>query len=460
MKNCFIKWFVLLNCLPLVILCQPLPLTEVGSLPATLSETSGLETTAENSFWTINDSGWPAELYEIDSTGNLVRTITISNATNVDWEDLTSDNQGNLYLGDFGNNNHNRTNLTIYKIPNPHLVAGTDTSAEIIEFSYPDQSAFPPVDSFKNFDMEAFFWFQDSLYLFSKNWTVPFTGHTKMYRLPVTAGTYAASLIDSFFTGPGPSFQYWITGADITPDGEHVLLISHDRSWLFSCFEGADFFNGSSVEIQFPHLTQKEGVCFVSPEKLYISDEILGGVLGGKFYKADFTPYTIEPFTDLGADTTLELGEVFQLDAQSEGVSVHWNTGDTGQVLSIHQGGTYVVLLTAPNGCMASDTIVIQFDSTSTLVDRSREKLGFRIYPNPFSHQLILEMEVPKSQKLEIELRWQNGQLIQQQVVESLSAGPVHINLGYLDFPGSSQVVVLQVKWSGGEASEKLIQVR
>jgi hypothetical protein len=41
---------------------------------------------------THNDSGNQANLYEIDaSTGIVIRTVCITNATNVDWEDIAQD---------------------------------------------------------------------------------------------------------------------------------------------------------------------------------------------------------------------------------------------------------------------------------------------------------------------------------------------------------------------------------
>ncbi|MDP5028761.1 MAG: hypothetical protein NWQ14_11100 [Flavobacterium sp.] len=56
-----------------------------------LDETSGL-LFYNNSIITFNDSGGDANLYEINSTtGNILRTVSITNATNVDWEDITQD---------------------------------------------------------------------------------------------------------------------------------------------------------------------------------------------------------------------------------------------------------------------------------------------------------------------------------------------------------------------------------
>jgi hypothetical protein len=45
-----------------------------------------------NNIITHNDSGGQANLYEINaSTGAVLRTVAITNATNVDWEDIAQD---------------------------------------------------------------------------------------------------------------------------------------------------------------------------------------------------------------------------------------------------------------------------------------------------------------------------------------------------------------------------------
>jgi sugar lactone lactonase YvrE len=41
--------------------------------------------------------------------------------TNIDWEDITKDKDGNLYVGDFGNNDNERKDLCIYKIDKKSL---------------------------------------------------------------------------------------------------------------------------------------------------------------------------------------------------------------------------------------------------------------------------------------------------------------------------------------------------
>jgi hypothetical protein len=126
----------------------------------------------------------------------------------------------------------------------------------------------------RNFDMEAMITVNDSLYLFTKNQTSPCNGYTKVYRLPLDSGTYVAQLVDSFLIGTGSTDGYSITGARITADYDSLVLISHERMWIFSGFTGTRFFSGTSVEYVFSGASSnKEGICFGSGSKVYISDE-------------------------------------------------------------------------------------------------------------------------------------------------------------------------------------------
>jgi hypothetical protein len=125
-----------------------------------------------------------------------------------------------------------------------------------------------------NFDCEASFIFHDSLYLFSKDRSSPYTGFSKLYRLPKNAGTYTAKLLDSFCFGNSNVNTNSITSADILPDGSKMVLISHEEMWVFENFFQQKYFTGNYQHYLLSTTNAyKEGVVFVNQNELYLTDE-------------------------------------------------------------------------------------------------------------------------------------------------------------------------------------------
>ncbi len=262
-------------------------ITELCPLMKGLTESSGvISQNLGKTFWTINDSDAKPDLYEIDQQCNLLRTVIVKNATNKDWEEITTDKLGNLYIGDFGNNDNSRKDQRIYKISKSELEKSDSVEAEIINFKYASQLEFPPADPLKNFDMEAMIWLDHKLHLFSKNRTNPFSGYTYHYTLPDTVGNYNLQYVDSFKTGPGPSLLFWVTAAAISPDENQLLLLTHDKIWLFYPLNKLSFFNSPVKTISLGHFSQKEAITYGDSNTIFITDEINNTINnGGKLYK-------------------------------------------------------------------------------------------------------------------------------------------------------------------------------
>jgi hypothetical protein len=69
-------------------------------------------------FWVHNDSGNLPRLFAIHRDATIVREYRVE-APNLDWEDVASDDQGHLYLGDIGNNGGLLAVRTVYRIDEP-----------------------------------------------------------------------------------------------------------------------------------------------------------------------------------------------------------------------------------------------------------------------------------------------------------------------------------------------------
>lgn len=233
-------------------------ISKIGKLPAVVNESSGLARSKNaGSFLTHNDSGGKPELYEFDINGKLLSTETVPDAKNRDWEDLAQDENGTIYIGDFGNNSNQRNDLAIYKYK-----PGSPT--EKISFSYQNQSIKPSSSKSPAFNCEAFFYHKNQLYLFSKEYDK--NGSVKLYSLPVQSGNYSLSPMDSIrISSP-------VTAADISPDGKTFVLLTYGKILLFEV-------SGDKIDFSKPKgcfrfvKKQTEAILFLNNTDMLVTNE-------------------------------------------------------------------------------------------------------------------------------------------------------------------------------------------
>lgn len=246
-------------------------LNYAGKISSDLEEVSGMENIPNSdNFWMVNDSGNDPKVYEVNAKGKIYKTLYI-NGKNRDWEDLTKDKAGNLYVGDFGNNANDRKNQTIYMLSASDLASKKSIEPQKITFSFPDQKKFPPKKKNRHFDVESFFHHNGNLYLFTKSRTKSDYGRTNLYKIPAKAGKYKAEFISTFNTCS--DLECWVTSAAMSPNGKKVVLLSHNAVWQFTDFKGDDFLGGTVKKYDLGHTSQKESICFTDNSTVYISDE-------------------------------------------------------------------------------------------------------------------------------------------------------------------------------------------
>lgn len=241
-----------------LISCNTGKLTVLGNIPSSLKETSAIEkTNGSNILWVIQDAGNTNHLYGLDLKGQITKDIKINNAENDDWEDLTSDAQGNIYIGDFGNNNKKRKDFTIYKVANAeHISSSVD--AGIINFTLPK--------GMDSVDFESFFLHNGFFYVFSKDHK-----ECELIKIPNEAGSHEAVYISKMKL-KGKHTK--VTSADISDDGKTVVLLNHDKLWKLTDFSEDDFFSGTLEALEFEHDSQKEGVNLLNDNQVFITDEL------------------------------------------------------------------------------------------------------------------------------------------------------------------------------------------
>ncbi len=243
---------------------------------------SGLVVNHYGNMWTHNDKQGDnppndSILYEFDENGNILREVFLTGIENVDWEDMTVDDDGNMYVGEFGSGNGPDKDLEIYKIKNPQYFCDSDYTAEIINFKYPNDG--------NGGDTESMFYWNSEIYLIPKNNKSDpnnaQAGKAHIYKIPAApnpGSQYTATLLYTIDINTDPAEPintYKIASADLSPDGQTLVLLWGRRFWLVTDFTPGIFFDGAITAIDFPaglHW-QREAVAFADNNTIYTIDE-------------------------------------------------------------------------------------------------------------------------------------------------------------------------------------------
>jgi hypothetical protein len=186
-----------------------------------------------------NDSGAAAEFYALDAhTGTVLAVCRVPGARNTDWEDLATgpDPAGrwSVWLADIGDNAGSRSEVRIYRVPEPVVGSGTriDTGRpDVWRLRYPDgphdaeSLVADPVGR--------------RLYVITK----AVFGHSEVFEVPADpdpARVQPMSLIGSIdfaFTGtpggPNPVGQLTATGAGMSADGTLLAVRTYTDAYLW-----------------------------------------------------------------------------------------------------------------------------------------------------------------------------------------------------------------------------------
>jgi len=188
---------------------------EVGRLPARhIPESSGLVKSPAhaNVFWTLNDSGNPAQLYAIKSTGELLRIVGLV-AENLDWEALTADEKGRLIAADIGDNHHVRPEVQLYRCaePDPRVRPTAPLAVETFRFMFPKKPG--PCD------VEAIVARAGYGYIFTKE-----RNGTRAFRMPLPEKPPKSCV--ALQPCGSTNLLNRVTGASLSTDGRALAILS------------------------------------------------------------------------------------------------------------------------------------------------------------------------------------------------------------------------------------------
>ncbi|HEU4837382.1 MAG TPA: hypothetical protein VFS90_23330 [Pyrinomonadaceae bacterium] len=214
-----------------------------------ISESSGLvaSRTTPGAYWTHNDSGDGPFIYAFDTRGDSFGTFRITGAEARDWEDIAAGpgpqaNRSYLYIGDIGDNDSVRSEVIVYRVPEPTLSAatrkftknraGSTERADAIRLKYPDGKH----------DAEALLVHPrtGNIYIVVKvlianpgvyEAVAPFTPGQS-----ITMKRLGEARVPSLFGGV-------ITGGSISPDGRRVALCDYFQGYEIVLPAGASNFD-------------------------------------------------------------------------------------------------------------------------------------------------------------------------------------------------------------------------
>lgn len=199
-----------------------------------LKEISGLDAgvASPGHYWVHNDSGDSARVFALTPAGATAATYTLTGASAVDWEDIAVGGgpvagRSYLYVADIGDNARARSEVVVYRVPEP-TVGASGTIAlggvEALRLRYPDGAH----------NAEALLADPQTGELVIVEKTSS-GGTARVYRAP--AGLQAGSLTTMSLAGtlslPTGS-THLVTGADLSADGTQLAVRTYARVLLWN----------------------------------------------------------------------------------------------------------------------------------------------------------------------------------------------------------------------------------
>ena len=241
---------------------------EKGQIPLELKENSGY-IFYDGTLISHNDSGNEPILYVLDTVSmEITRRVTISNAVNIDWEDISQDDLY-IYAADIGNYSGTRTDLAIYKILKTDFDREEEVTAEIINFQYEDQEVFSD-NGKSNWDAEALAVIDDQLWIFTKQWI---DEGTVAYSLPKAAGSHTASRVANYVVNG------LVSGATYNALSNDLLLLAYTNALVpfilrFEDFNVSTLFGNTAERIPLEiGFGQAEAITSITADRYFIGTE-------------------------------------------------------------------------------------------------------------------------------------------------------------------------------------------
>jgi hypothetical protein len=187
-----------------------------------LAESSGVAVSRvhENVMWSHNDDGQPL-VFALRFTGEAIRRFEVPGVENHDWEDIATDNSGNLYIYDNTARMDDPFTGYIHVFPEPDpFVDETIERVTTYPIRFPDPGL----------DVETLIVQDAKVFLVSKPWD----GSLPRVYFVESLEEGTAELLGNI------PHRAMITGGDISADGERIALSSYRALFIFERGESGE----------------------------------------------------------------------------------------------------------------------------------------------------------------------------------------------------------------------------
>lgn len=211
-----------------------------------VTESSGLAASRRypGVLWTHNDSGDEPNVYCLDLQARSCGTWRVTGAQAFDWEGMAAGpgprpDQSYLYLGDIGDNLDQRSDIVLYRIPEPTppapgvLSPASTAPAEALRLRYPDGP--------HNSEALLVHPVSGDVYVIAKDDQAP-----RVYKAaaPLDASRRATlTLVGTIQLGTSIRGLEQVTGGDISPDGTRVAFSTYAQGYELVLPSGAMSFD-------------------------------------------------------------------------------------------------------------------------------------------------------------------------------------------------------------------------
>jgi len=166
----------------------------------------------------ISSGGMPEPVRGAD----LFPSYPVAGAKNLDWEDLTVDDAGALWIGQLGANNcKDQQRLLRVAEPDPNGAGPLEVVASY-DLRFPDNAK----PGCRTYNSEAMVWLDGHFYVFAK------TSGTPVYRVDLPAGTSGQATVTRI--GKIGHNVDNISAVGISDDRSRLMVLDHERLWVFT----------------------------------------------------------------------------------------------------------------------------------------------------------------------------------------------------------------------------------